>query len=92
MLKSLVSKILGSRNNKLIKLYTKEVQKINALESSYASLSDTELQNAFNELKILVQNGEASLQDVLHKALRSRAKQANAHLVCDILMCSLSAV
>ncbi|BDB66399.1 protein translocase subunit SecA [Helicobacter cinaedi] len=68
MLKSLVSKILGSRNNKLIKLYTKEVQKINALESSYASLSDTELQNAFNELKILVQNGEASLQDVLHKS------------------------
>lgn len=68
MLKSLVSKILGSRNNKLIKLYTKEVQKINALESSYTSLSDTELQNAFNELKILVQNGEASLQDVLHKS------------------------
>lgn len=68
MLKSLVSKILGSRNNKLIKLYTKEVQKINALESSYASLSDTELQNAFNELKIPVQNGEASLQDVLHKS------------------------
>ena len=68
MLKSLVSKILGSRNNKLIKLYTKEVQKINALESSYASLSDTELQNAFNELKILVQNDEASLQDVLHKS------------------------
>ena len=68
MLKSLVSKILGSRNNKLIKLYIKEVQKINALESSYASLSDTELQNAFNELKILVQNGEASLQDVLHKS------------------------
>lgn len=68
MLKSLVSKILGSRNNKLIKLYTKEVQKINALESSYASLSDTELQNAFNELKTLVQNGESSLQDVLHKS------------------------
>ncbi|STP09743.1 preprotein translocase subunit SecA [Helicobacter cinaedi] len=68
MLKSLVSKILSSRNNKLIKLYTKEVQKINALESSYASLSDTELQNAFNELKTLVQNGESSLQDVLHKS------------------------
>ena len=68
MLKSLVSKILGSRNNKLIKLYTKEVQKINALESSYASLSDIELQNAFNELKTLVQNGESSLQDVLHKS------------------------
>lgn len=68
MLKSLVSKILGSRNNKLIKLYTKEVQKINALESSYAPLSDIELQNAFNELKTLVQNGESSLQDVLHKS------------------------
>nr|WP_317404109.1 preprotein translocase subunit SecA [uncultured Helicobacter sp.] len=68
MLKSLVSKILGSRNNKLIKLYTKEVQKINALESSYASLSDVELQNAFNELKTLVQNGESSLQDVLYKS------------------------
>lgn len=63
-----VSKILGSRNNKLIKLYQKEVQKINALESTYAQMSDEMLQNAFNELKVRVQNGEDSLQDVLHRS------------------------
>ncbi len=68
MLKTLVSTFLGSRNNKLIKQYRKEVQKINALESTYESLSDEALQNAFSELKERVQNGEDSLQGVLHKS------------------------
>lgn len=66
--KTLVSTFLGSRNNKLIKQYRKEVQKINALESTYESLSDEALQNAFSELKERVQNGEDSLQGVLHKS------------------------
>ncbi|TLE01874.1 preprotein translocase subunit SecA [Helicobacter japonicus] len=68
MIQTLVSKILGSRNNKLIKLYNKEVQIINALESTYQALSDEELQNAFNELKTKIQSGEETLQSILHKS------------------------
>lgn len=67
MLKSLISAILGSRNNKLIKLYKKEVEKINALESSIAPLSDSELQSAFSALKAQVQNG-AELRSVLYQS------------------------
>lgn len=68
MLQSLISKFLGSRNTKLIKQYQKEVQKINALESLYQTMSDEQLQNAFNELKIKVQNAQESLQSVLHES------------------------
>ncbi|MCH5313857.1 MAG: preprotein translocase subunit SecA [Helicobacter sp.] len=68
MLQTFVSKILGSRNNKLIKQYSKEVEKINALESTYEALSDEELKNAFNELKLKIQSGEKTLQSVLYKS------------------------
>lgn len=68
MLRTFFSKILGSRNNKLIKHYRKQVQVINALETEYSSLSDAELQNAFNELKVLVQSEQASIQSVLHRS------------------------
>lgn len=65
MLKTIISAFLGSRNNKLIKQYYKEVQKINALESKYESMSDTELQNAFNTLKERIQSGKDSIQEIL---------------------------
>ncbi|WP_334096064.1 preprotein translocase subunit SecA, partial [Helicobacter typhlonius] len=68
MLHTLVSKFLGSRNNKLIKHYLKEVQAINALESTYNTLSDAQLQEAFMQLRKLIQNGETSLQSILHKS------------------------
>lgn len=68
MLKTLLSKILGSRNNKLIKYYLKQVQAINALEQNYSSLSDEELQKAFDELKSLVRTEQASVDSVLHKS------------------------
>lgn len=64
MLKTLVSTMLGSRNNKLIKAYRKQVQAINALESEYQNMSDEELQAAFSALKEQVSNG-ASLKSVL---------------------------
>lgn len=68
MFKTLLSKILGSRNNKLIKRYRKQVQAINALEQTYSQLSDEELQKAFSELKELVRTQQASIDSVLHKS------------------------
>ena len=54
----LLSKIFGSRNQRLIKKYSKLVFKINALESSFESLSDQELANKTVSFKERVQAGE----------------------------------
>lgn len=64
MIQTLMSKILGSRNNKLIRTYRKQVQAINALESVYAHKSDEELKAAFNELRVRVSGG-TSLNEIL---------------------------
>ncbi|WP_455939488.1 preprotein translocase subunit SecA [Helicobacter fennelliae] len=64
MIQTIVGKILGTRNDKLIKKYQKRVNAINALESSYKNLSDDELKSAFEALKQKVKDG-ASLDSVL---------------------------
>ncbi|SQB98005.1 preprotein translocase subunit [Helicobacter fennelliae] len=64
MIQTIVGKILGTRNDKLIKKYQKRVNAINALESGYKNLSDDELKSAFEALKQKVKDG-ASLDSVL---------------------------
>lgn len=58
MLKNLAKKILGSRNDRLLKQYRKEVSRINALEPQIQALSDTELQTKTAEFKQRLANGE----------------------------------
>ena len=58
MLKNLAKKILGSRNDRLLKQYRKEVSRINALEPQIQALSDTELQAKTAEFKQRLANGE----------------------------------
>lgn len=58
MLKNLAKKILGSRNDRLLKQYRKEVSKINALEPTIQELSDTELQAKTAEFKQRLADGE----------------------------------
>ncbi|MDO7253594.1 preprotein translocase subunit SecA [Helicobacter cappadocius] len=65
MIQTLVGKIIGTRNDKLIKKYQKRVQSINALEPKYQAMSDEVLQNEFNNLKNLLQEGKKTLDDVL---------------------------
>lgn len=65
MIKTLVGKIIGTRNDKLIKKYQKKVQSINALEPKYQAMSDEALKSEFNNLKIAVQNGQKTLESVL---------------------------
>lgn len=67
MIRSIVGKILGTRNEKLLKKYQKRVQNINALESTYQKMSDDELKSAFEDLKKRVKNG-ASLDSVLEES------------------------
>lgn len=67
MIRSIVGKILGTRNEKLLKKYQKRVQNINTLESTYQKMSDDELKSAFEDLKKRVKNG-ASLDSVLEES------------------------
>ena len=59
MISGLLKKIFGSRNDRLIKQYSKAVRQINALEAGISALSDDELRGKTNEFKTRVSNGEA---------------------------------
>ncbi|MEW5943182.1 MAG: preprotein translocase subunit SecA [Pseudomonadota bacterium] len=59
MLSTLVKKVFGSRNDRLIKQYLQTVRAINALESSVASLTDAELHAKTEAFKQRYQSGES---------------------------------
>ncbi|WP_187860130.1 preprotein translocase subunit SecA [Helicobacter pylori] len=63
MIKTIIGKIIGTRNDRWIKQYKKKVLAINALEPTYEKMSDVELQNAFEELKKRVRSTQKDLQE-----------------------------
>ncbi|WP_154490660.1 preprotein translocase subunit SecA [Helicobacter pylori] len=63
MIKAIIGKIIGTRNDRWIKQYKKKVLAINALEPTYEKMSDIELQNAFEELKNRVRSVEKDSQE-----------------------------
>lgn len=67
MLTSLAKKVFGSRNDRLLKQYRKEVAKINALEPQMQALSDEELQAKTAEFKQRLEDGQ-SLDSLLVEA------------------------
>ncbi|WP_338981135.1 preprotein translocase subunit SecA [Fusobacterium nucleatum] len=67
MISGLLKKIFGTKNDREIKALTKEVEKINALESEYKKLSDEDLKNKTNIFKERLKNGE-TLDDILVEA------------------------
>jgi preprotein translocase subunit SecA len=64
---NLLTKIFGSRNDRLLKQYRKTVERINALESSLESLSDDELRGKTEAFRQRLAQG-ASLDDLLPEA------------------------
>ena len=64
---SLLTKIFGSRNQRLLKQYQKTVREINALEPAMEKLSDAELQAKTPEFKDRLAKG-ATLDDILVEA------------------------
>src|SRR5579872_3368200 len=58
MATNLLTKIFGSRNDRLLKQYRKVAESINALEPAYEKLSDDELRGKTLEFKERVANGE----------------------------------
>ncbi|MDB5941738.1 MAG: secA [Ramlibacter sp.] len=67
MATNLLTKIFGSRNDRLLKQYRKTVERINALEPEFETLSDDELRGKTEEFKTRVAGGE-SLDDILPEA------------------------
>ncbi|NYT86271.1 preprotein translocase subunit SecA [Pollutimonas harenae] len=64
---SLLKKLIGSRNDRLLKQYRKQVVQINALEPGMESLSDEELAAKTTEFRQRVADG-TSLDDLLPEA------------------------
>ena len=78
MITNLLTRIFGSRNERLLKQYGQVVAQINALEPSVAALSDEALRAKTDELKARVAKGEA-LDAVLPEAfavVREAGKRA----------------
>src|SRR5690606_28105768 len=64
---SLLKKLIGSRNDRLLKQYRKLVVQINALEPKFAALSDAELAAKTQEFRTRHADG-TSLDDLLPEA------------------------
>ncbi|MDH5858083.1 preprotein translocase subunit SecA [Lampropedia aestuarii] len=62
-----LTKLFGSRNDRLLKQYRKTVARINAMESEYEALSDQALTDKTAEFKARLGKGE-SLDDLLPEA------------------------
>lgn len=58
MASNILTKIFGSRNDRLLKTYRKTVERINALELEYEKLSDDQLRTKTQEFKDRVAAGE----------------------------------
>ena len=59
MATTFLTKIFGSRNDRLLKTYRKTITQINALEQQYEKLSDDELRTKTQEFKDRITAGEA---------------------------------
>ena len=67
MATNILTKLFGSRNDRLLKTYRKTVERINGLEAQYEKLSDEELKGQTESFKQRIAGGE-TLEAVLPEA------------------------
>ena len=67
IINNVLSKVVGSRNDRLIKKYSSQVSKINALEKEMQSMSDDELASITEQLKQRIEKNE-TMDDILPEA------------------------
>ena len=88
MASSFLTKIFGSRNDRLLKTYRKTITQINALEQQYEKLSEDELRAKTEEFKTRIAGGE-TLDSVLPEAfavVREGSKRAMKMRHFDVQM------
>ncbi len=71
-----LTKLFGSRNDRLLKQYSATVTRINALEPQYEVLTDEALKGKTQEFKSRIGAGE-SLESILLKRLQSCVRALN---------------
>ena len=84
---SFLTKIFGSRNERILRRLRKQVAKINKMEPAFEALSDDELRAKTEEFRSRLANGE-TLQQLYLKLLLPCVKRVNVYLVCAISMCN----
>ena len=67
MITKVIKKVVGSRNDRILRRYGKVVKQINALEPSIQTLSDAELRSKTDQFRSAVAEG-ASLASLLPEA------------------------
>ncbi|MDB5890470.1 MAG: preprotein translocase subunit SecA [Polaromonas sp.] len=88
MASNILTKLFGSRNDRLLKTYRKTVERINALETQYEILDDDRLRAKTEEFKIRVAAGE-TLDAILPEAfavVREGSKRAMKMRHFDVQM------
>ena len=70
IINNVLSKVLGSRNERLIKKYADQVSKINAFEVQMQSMTDEELSSMTVSLKERIQKNEP-IEKILPEAFAS---------------------
>ena len=86
MISGILTKVFGSRNERLLKTYDRNVERINALEPQTAALSDEALKAKTGEFRQRLSNGE-TLDDLLPEAfavVREAAKRTLAMRHFDV--------
>ena len=75
MISTLLKKVFGSRNDRLLKQYRGAVAKVNLLETAYKALSDEQLRDKTAEFRARLEKGETleSLQPEAFSAVREAA-------------------
>jgi preprotein translocase subunit SecA len=83
---SILTRIFGTANDRIIKKLKKEVEKINQLEPQIAGLSDEELKLKTQEFKKRLEGGE-TLDDITYEAfavVREAAKRVIGQRPYDV--------
>jgi preprotein translocase subunit SecA len=86
MISGILTKVFGSRNERLLKTYDRNVERINAFEPEIAALSDDALKAKTGEFRQRLANGE-TLDDLLPEAfavVREAAKRTLAMRHFDV--------
>ena len=86
MISGILTKVFGSRNERLLKTYDRNVERINAFEPEVAALSDDALKAKTGEFRQRLANGE-TLDDLLPEAfavVREAAKRTLAMRHFDV--------
>ncbi len=88
MIKNVITKLLGSANDRIIKNYDKTVSLINDLEPKYHAMTDEELRNQTDVLRARLAAGDKEKDILGHKAVSVYINDSISYWVATDLLLS----